>query len=78
VYAMDVWATIGNLAPKGEYEISFEWDDSLITDREKEFNQRMLLMQMGEMQKGELRAWYLGETLEQAQEQLAGAEELVE
>ena len=35
-------------------------------------------MQMGEMQKGELRAWYLGETLEQAQEQLAGAEELVE
>ncbi len=78
VYAMDVWATIGNLAPKGEHEISFEWDDSLITDREKEFNQRMLLMQMGEMQKGELRAWYLGETLEQAQEQLAGAEELVE
>lgn len=36
VYAVNTLADIYNLAPKGEYEISFKWDDSIITDKDAE------------------------------------------
>ena len=36
VEAMDIWATLGKLAPSGDYDISFEWDDSLVMDAETE------------------------------------------
>lgn len=36
VYAMDVWATLGRLAPAGTYDISYEWDDSVIVDTQSE------------------------------------------
>lgn len=32
VYAMDVWATVGGLAPPGAYETAYDWDDSIIND----------------------------------------------
>jgi A118 family predicted phage portal protein len=34
IYAMDVWATLNNLAPRGAYEIAYDFDDSLVTDKE--------------------------------------------
>ncbi len=36
VYAMDIWTTMGDLAPSGNYDISFEWDDSLVVDSKTE------------------------------------------
>ena len=36
VYAMDIWTTVYSLAPGGKYDISFEWDDSLIVDSKTE------------------------------------------
>lgn len=36
-YAMDVWATVGNLAPAGKYLVATEFDDSVITDRTEEY-----------------------------------------
>lgn len=39
LYAMDVWATLGNLAPYGAYEASFYWDDSIIVDKEEKRKQ---------------------------------------
>lgn len=36
VYAMDVYVTLGELAPAGEYDISFEFDDSLVVDSKTE------------------------------------------
>ncbi len=36
VYAMDVWATLYKLAPQGKYEVSFDFDDSLVVDSLKE------------------------------------------
>jgi len=38
VYALDVWATVGGLAPAGTYTVKFEWDDSVVTDRTEEYN----------------------------------------
>ena len=34
-YAMDIWATLGSLAPSGSYTVSCDWDDSIINDPEQ-------------------------------------------
>lgn len=66
IYAMDVYCTLYNLAPAGRYDVSYEWDDSIIADRQAEFAERMQLVTMRAMQPWELRAWYLGEPEEVA------------
>lgn len=67
IRAMDVYASLYNLAPEGEYEVSFEWDDSIITDTEQQMNERRMLLNDGIMSKAEFREWYFGETKEQAE-----------
>lgn len=67
VRAMDWYATAYNLAPAGEYELSFEWDDSILTDRAQEMSERLELMAQGIISKAEMRQWYTGETETQAQ-----------
>lgn len=32
LYAMDIWATVGGLAPAGSYKARYSWDDSIIND----------------------------------------------
>ena len=66
IRAMDVYATIYGLAPEGEYDVSFEWDDSIITDTEQQMGERMMLLNSGLISKAEFREWYFGETKEQA------------
>lgn len=68
IRAMDKYATVYKLAPEGEYDVSFEWDDSIITDMEQETNERMILVNAGMMGKVEFRMYYLGETRAQAEE----------
>ena len=67
IRAMDKYATIYNLAPEGEYDVSFEWDDSIITDTEQQMNERLILLEKGALSRAELREWYFGETPAQAQ-----------
>jgi A118 family predicted phage portal protein len=67
IYIMDVYCTLYNIAPDGKYEVSFEWDDSILTDNDEELNKRILLMQNGVASKVELRMWYFGETKSQAE-----------
>ncbi len=67
IRAMDVYATVYKLAPEGEYEVSFEWDDSIITDTEQQINERMMLLNAGLISKAEFREWYFNETKDQAQ-----------
>lgn len=71
VHAMDVHATLAGLAPEGEYELSFEWDDSIITDTDQQLNERMALANLGVLSRDELRSWYLGETDAQAKAAIA-------
>ena len=66
VRAMDKYATIYHLAPEGDYELSFEWDDSILTDRAQEMQERLELMAQGIISKVEMRQWYTGETEPQA------------
>ena len=66
IRAMDVYATLYGLAPQGEYDVSFEWDDSIITDTEQQTAERLTLMGQGVIGKAEFREWYFGETKAQA------------
>lgn len=85
IRAMDKYATIYELAPEGEYDVSFEWDDSIITDTEQQMNERLILLEKGALSRAELREWYFGETPAQAQaaieavtaEQMAGMANLL-
>ena len=66
IYISDVYCTLYDITPPGEYEISFEWDDSLITDMESEVETRMKMAEAGITSKVEIRMWYFGETENQA------------
>lgn len=70
VEAMDVLVSLYKLAPAGKYEVSFEFDDSIIADRAKEYQEKKELVTLGVLKLWELRAWYLGETEEQAKKAL--------
>lgn len=75
IRAMDKYATIYKLAPEGEYDVSFEWDDSIITDATQQLGERLELMSHGLMGKVEFRQWYFGETEAQARAAIAKAQE---
>ena len=55
---------------QGKYEVSFEWDDSIITDVDAELGKRITLQNNGLASKIENRMWYFGETEAQAKEAL--------
>ena len=66
IRAMDKYADIYNLAPAGDYEVSFEWDDSIITDVNQQMQERLLLLDKNIVSRSEFREWYFGETQAQA------------
>lgn len=67
VYAMDVFTELYNLAPSGEYHTNIEWKDSILTDTDTELEQKLNLQTAGILSKAEVRAWYTGESLEEAE-----------
>ena len=67
IRAADVYATTYNMAPRGEYDVSCEWDDSIITDTAQQTTERMMLYNAGIVGKAEVREFYFGETPAQAQ-----------
>jgi len=74
-YAMDVLASLYELAPDGDYEVSYYWDDSLVVDSEA---QRMIDLQEvtnGIMQKWEYRVKWYGEDEETAKKRTGFTEE---
>lgn len=89
IRTMNVWADLYKLAPEGDYEVSFEWDDSIITDSEQQMNEKMMLLDNGIISKTEFREWYFSETKDQASaaieavaeenasEQMAGIKQLL-
>ena len=75
IYAANVYCTLYQITPEGEYEMSFEWDDSILVDVDTELNKRLILMQNGITSKLENRMWYFGETEDQARQALAKIQE---
>lgn len=70
IYIMNAYASLYKITPEGEYDVNFEWDDSIIVDVDMELQKRITLMQNGISSKLETRMWYFGETERQAQEAL--------
>lgn len=84
IYAMNVYVTLYNIvgdltyrpdgtvdtSQMGTYDVSFEWDDSILVDEDTELQTRMSLHQAGIESKLAIRQWYFGETELQAQEAL--------
>ena len=66
IRVMDKYATLYHLAPEGEYDVSFEWDDSILTDTDLQTQERLMLLNAGIISKAEFREWYFGETKAQA------------
>lgn len=75
IYIMDVYCDLYKITPKGKYDVSFEWDDSILVDVDTELGKRITLMQNGLASKVELRMWYFGETRRQAEQALMEVED---
>lgn len=70
VQILDIYCDLYELAPAGEYEVSAEWDDSIIVDTESEQRIRLQETNLGLGSKIDYLMWRYGLTEEQAQEKL--------
>ena len=61
LYAMDVYATLYNLAPRGTYTATYEFDDSVITDKGAQFIEDGVMVDKGAMSLVEYRMRTYGE-----------------
>jgi A118 family predicted phage portal protein len=71
IYAMDVWTTIENLAPRGTYSAVYEFDDSVVSGRDTQFGHDSQAVGMGAMSKVEWRMRNYGEDEATARKMLA-------
>ncbi len=70
IYAIDTLTTLYGLAPEGDYEVSFEFDDSIIVDREVEFTRLMSMAAAQMIRPEKVVAWYFGVSEEEARKML--------
>jgi A118 family predicted phage portal protein len=76
IYACNVLANRYNLSPLGDYELAFNWDYSLLTDTQEEFNHYIQGVSQGVISKAELRNWIIpNETLEESKKAIEEIEE---
>lgn len=71
LYAIDIWATLANLAPRGAYEATYEFDDSVISDKDTQFSHDTQAVGMQAMSKLEWRMRNYGESEAVAKKMLA-------
>ena len=75
IYAMNTLTTLYSLTPNGDYQTSFEWGDSVLTDTEKEQTLQMQEVNMGVRSKLKYIMFRYGLTEEQALEELQRIQE---
>ncbi len=61
ILAADILLDLYELMPRGEINVNFEFDDSIIADRKTEFSERLSLLEKGVINTEEMRNWYFGE-----------------
>lgn len=68
LYSANVLANAYNLSPQGEYEVSFDWDYSLLENSQETFNQLITAQSKGFISDVEVRQWLKpSETLEESE-----------
>lgn len=70
IYACDVMTTVCNLAPAGEYEVSFNWGDGVLEDKDKEQAIQLNEVNSNIRKKTDYLKWRYGVDDEQAQAML--------
>ena len=82
LYSANVLANAYNLTPQGEYEVSFDWDYSLLENSQETFSQLITAQAKGIISEVEIRQWLKpDETLEDSQkaiEEIKASEPSVE
>jgi A118 family predicted phage portal protein len=81
IYAMDVYATLYGLAADGEYEVTYDWGDSILDDQETKDNEvarDLQLLNAGIMNDWEFRAKYFNEDEATAKAALPKMQDVVE
>ena len=82
LYSANVLANAYNLTPQGDYEVSFDWDYSLLEDSQETFSQLITAQSKGIISEVEIRQWLKpDETLEDSQkaiEEIKASEPTVE
>ena len=82
LYSANVLANAYNLTPQGEYEVSFDWDYSLLEDSQEAFTQLITAQSKGIVSEVEVRKWLKpDETIEDSQkaiEEIKASEPSVE
>lgn len=78
IESMDILCTLYGLAPTGDYEVSYKWDDSLVVDAETERQQDIRDVNLGIMSKVEYRAKWYGETADEAKKNLPQEADVIE
>jgi len=71
ISAMDTWVTLAKLAPAGRYVVNYEFDDSLVVDKDASFQQDLRLVAQGIMSAVEFRMRNFGEDEETAKRKIA-------
>ena len=68
-YACDILANYYSLSPMGEYNVTYDWDYSMIEDSNEAYNQLVTGIDKGVIKKEELRNWLKPtETMEESKE----------
>ena len=82
LYSANVLANAYNLTPQGDYEVSFDWDYSLLEDSQETFTQLITAQSKGIISEVEVRQWLKpDETIEDSQkaiEEIKASEPTVE
>ncbi len=77
IACLDKFVSLYNLAPLGDYSVSFNFDDSIIADRKTEFEEKLQLLKSGILLPHEFRMWYFGEDEATAKSTLKTLEESI-
>lgn len=70
VNILDIYCTLYNICPEGDYEVAYKWDDSIIVDKDAERQVDLLDINAGLLSKIEYRMKWMGETRVQAEQAL--------
>lgn len=72
IYSANVLANAYNITPQGDYELSFDWDYSLLEDSRETFSQLMTAVNKGIVSTTEVRQWLKpDETMEESEKAIA-------
>lgn len=73
VWAMDFYATLYKLAPRGEYDVNFTWGDGVLQDTDKEYMRRKEMADNGYLRPEKFVAWYFGISEDEAKDYMPEA-----